>query len=44
METDRLKAENLELNGFLRGGSTAWWPEGPADIYVYVYTYIGICM
>ena len=31
METDRLKAEGLKLNGFIRGISTAWWPEGPAD-------------
>ena len=40
METDRLKAEGLKLNGFIRGCSTAWWPEGPADIYIYIYIYI----
>ena len=31
METDRLKAEGLKLNGFIRGNPSAWWPEGPAD-------------
>ena len=37
METDRLKAEGLKLNGFIRGNPTAWWPEGPADIYKFKY-------
>ena len=45
METDRLKAENLKLDGFIRGNPTAWWPEGPVDIkkkniYIYIYKYL----
>ena len=37
METDRLKAEGLKLDGFIRGSSTAWWPEGPADMVCMVW-------